>query len=137
MLLRGHAGVGAGNVDETDHREAVPVRELHRAHGLPVALGVRHPEVATRALLDVTALLIAHEHHRLPAEAAEARDHRGVVAMGQVAVELEPVLKQPLHVVERVRALRVAGELDGAPDVLVARLGDEPVQLLLQPLELA
>ena len=67
---------------------------------------------------------------------SEPGDHRRVVAVRPVAVELEPVLEQALDVVQRVRPIRVPRELDGAPDVLVARIGDEPVELLLQALEL-
>ena len=41
-------------------------------------------------------------------ELAEAGDHRAVVAEGTVAVQLEPVLEQPLHVVERVGPIVMA-----------------------------
>jgi hypothetical protein len=54
-----------------------------------------------------------------------------------VAVQLEPVVQQPLDVVERVRPVGMSRELDGEPDLLVARLRDDPVELLLQSLELA
>ena len=137
MLLGGHARVRAGDVDERDHREPVPVGELHRAHRLPVPLRIGHAEVAPRALLDVAALLIADQRDRAAAEAPEADDDRRVVAVLPVAVELEPVVEQALHVVERVRPVRMARELDGTPDLLVARLRDDAVELALQPLELA
>src|SRR3954468_1757087 len=71
------------------------------------------------------------------AAAADPRHERGVVAVVVVSVELEPVVEQPLDVVERVRTVGVPRELDGAPDLLVARLGDDPVELPLEPLELA
>ena len=44
-------------------------------------------------------------------------------ARAAVAVQLDPVVEHPLDVVERVRPLLVAGELDRAPDLLVGRLG--------------
>jgi hypothetical protein len=37
-------------------------------------------------------------------------------------VELEPVVEDPLDVVERVRALLVPRELDRPPDLLVRRV---------------
>ena len=136
MLLGGDARVGAGRVDERDEREAVAVGELHRPHRLPVALGIGHAEVADGALLQVAALLVAHEGDRPPVERADAGDDRVVVQPAAVAVELEPVVEDPLDVVQRVRALLVPGELDGAPDLLVRRVRLEPLELPLQALEL-
>ena len=52
-------------------------------------------------------------------------------------MQLEPVVEQPLDVVERVRPLVVARELDLAPDLLVGRLLADPVELPLEPVELA
>src|SRR6185437_14180046 len=49
----------------------------------------------------------------------------------------EPVVEEALDVVERVRPLLVAGELDGAPDLLVGRVLAHPVELTLKPVELS
>src|SRR5581483_9011040 len=106
-------------------------------HRLPVALGVRHPEAPVGPLVDVPALLLADERDGAAAELPEAGDHRAVVTERAVAVQLEPVLEEPLDVVERVRTLVVACELDLPPDLLVGRLLADPVDLPLQPLELA
>ena len=62
---------------------------------------------------------------------------RRVVGAAAVAVQLEPVDEHPLDVVERVRPVLVAGELDLAPDLLVGRLGLDPVELALESIELA
>jgi hypothetical protein len=59
-----------------------------------------------------------------------------VVHPAAVAVELEPVLEDPLDVVQRVRALLVAGEQDAAPDLLVGRVLAEAFELPLEALEL-
>src|SRR5215204_4130441 len=53
-----------------------------------------------------------------------------------VAVQLEPVVEHPPDVVEGVGALLVPRELDLVPDLLVGRLGLDPVELPLQALEL-
>src|SRR5205814_6004576 len=100
------------------YREAVPVGQLHRAHCLAVALGIGHAEIALRALLDVAALLVADENDRSPPEAPEAGHDRGVVAVLAIAVQFEPVLEETLDIVQRVRPVRVAGQLDGTPDLL-------------------
>ena len=57
-----------------------------------------------------------------PLKRAEPGDDRRVVAARPVAVQLDEVLEQALDVVEGVRPLLMARELDGAPDVLVGRL---------------
>src|SRR6185312_13803310 len=86
-------------------------------------------EVAVRALLEVAALLVADERDGAPAEPAEARDDRGILHALTVAVQLRPVVEQPFGVVERVRPVVVAGELDGIPDVgLGGAYGDPPAQ---------
>ena len=136
VLLRGDARIRAGRVDERHEREPVALGELHRAHRLPVALRVRHPEVPVAPLGDVAALLVADERDRAAVERAEPGDDRVIVHPAAVAVELEPVVEDPLDVVERVRALLVAGELDRAPDLLVGRVLAQPLELTLQALEL-
>src|SRR5205085_11016813 len=82
------------------------------------------------------ALLVPDERDRPPVEAAETRHDRGVVRPAAVAVQLDEVVQEALHVVERVRPVGVPRELDGAPDLLVGRLGLQPLELLLQALEL-
>src|SRR5207253_940728 len=69
-------------------------------------------------------------------EAPDTGDDRVVVRAPAIAVHLEPVLEQPLHVVERVRPVRMACELDGAPDVLVGRLLGKAFELALELLDL-
>ena len=98
---------------------------------------MRHPEGPVHALLDVAALLLADDDHGPVAEAAEAGHDRGVVGAAAIAVELDPVLDQPLDVIERVGALVVAGELDRRPDLVVRRLGLHALELALELLELA
>ena len=73
VLLRGDARVGTRRVDERDDREAVPVGQLHRAHGLPVPLRVGHAEVAVRPLADVPTLLVADDHDGATVEASRGR----------------------------------------------------------------
>ena len=116
-------------VDERQHREAEAARELEHADRLAVALGPGAAEVAVGALLEVAALLVADERDRAAAEAAEAGDDRRILAADAVAVQLGEVVEQALGVVERVRALVVARELDRIPDVRLGRaLGDAPAQ---------
>jgi hypothetical protein len=112
VLLGRDSRPGTGCVDQRDDRESVPLGEPHRAHRLAVALGMRHAEVAVRPLLDVAPLLVADEHDRLALEPPEPRHDRGVVGPYLVAVQLDPVREQSLDVIERVRPVGVARQLD-------------------------
>ncbi len=51
-------------------------------------------------------------------------------------MQLEPVVEDPLDVIERVRALLVPGELDALPDLLVGGVLAETLELTLEALEL-
>ncbi len=137
VLLGGDSRIGARNIDQRHERKSVAVGKLHQPHRLAVSLRVRHSEVARRALLDVATLLVSDQGDRAPVEAPEPGHDRRVVGASAVAVQLHPVLKQPLHVVERVRTVLVARKLDLRPDLLVGRLGAEVLELALQALELA
>src|SRR5689334_2156364 len=63
---------------------------------------------------------------------SEPGDERAVVRAAAVAVQLDPVVKHPLDVVERVRPVRMACELDRPPDLLVGRLRLQPLELPLE-----
>src|SRR5919198_24408 len=93
-------------------------------------------ERAIAPLLHVTALLVPDQHDRAAVELPEAGDERPVVGAAPVAVQLEPVVEQPLDVVERVGPLGVASKLDRTPDRLVARVLAQPLELPLDPLRL-
>src|SRR5262249_28819562 len=136
VLLGRDTGIRTRRVHERDQRKAVSVRQLHRAHRLAVSLGMRGAEVAVDAVLDVAPLLLADERDRATVEASDPGDDRVVVRATAVAVELEPVVDEPLDVVERVRPVLVPRELDAMPDVLVGRLLSDALELTLQLLDL-
>ena len=92
------------------------LRELHEAHRLAVALGVRHAEVAPHVLLGVGALLLADHDHAPALDPREARDDRLVVAEQPVAVELDELVGDLGDELEGPRAAQVARELDAGPD---------------------
>ena len=114
----------------------MPVRELHHPHRLAVALRIGHAEVPARPLLQVAALLVPDQRDRAALELADPGHDRVVVHPAAIAVQLEEVVEDPLDVVERVRPLLVARELDALPDLLVRGVVLEPLELALQALEL-
>jgi hypothetical protein len=101
--------------DEGEDRQAEFLGNLHQAHRLAVAFRFRHAEVAHRALFGVAALLVADDHAGLAVEAREAADDRLVVGEGAVAVQLMEVGEDIVHVIHRVRTLRVARDLRHLP----------------------
>ena len=114
-LLGVDAGIGAGGVEEGDDRAAELAGDLHGAEGLAIALGLGHAEVAEELLFGVAALLLADEHDGAAFELRHAGDDGGIVGEGAVAVDLLEIGQQALDVVEGVRALGVAGELNSTP----------------------
>ena len=137
-LLGALAGVGARRVDQRHHRLAESRRQAHDAQRLAMTFGVGLAEVATDALVGAAALLVADDGDAAAAEGGEAGDDRGVVAVGAVAVELDPVRHHAAHVVERVGAIEMARHLRALPGVEIAEdLGRRLAQLLAQPFELA
>src|SRR5918994_5006420 len=136
MLLGRDSRIRTGRVDERDQREAVALGELHRSHGLAIALGIGHPEVPLRALACVSALLVPDHGNRPAVKASEPGDEGGILRPGPISVQLHEVLEQPLDVVERVRAVVVPCELDKLPDFLVGSALLDALELALQALEL-
>ena len=76
------------------------------------------------------------ERDRATVETAQPGHDGRVVHAPAVAVQLEPVVEDPLDVVERVGPLLMPGQLDAPPDLLVARVRAEALELTLQPLGL-
>jgi hypothetical protein len=93
-LLGADARIGAGGVDEGDHRQVEALGHVHQAHGLAVALGPGHAEVVLQAGGGVVALLVAHDHDRDAAEAAQAADDGLVVGELAVAAQLDELVDQ-------------------------------------------
>src|SRR4029079_14733011 len=115
----------------------MPVSPLHAAHRLAVALRISHAEVAVRALLDVAPLLVPEERNGSTVEPPDTDHERRIVGAAAVAVQLDPVLEQPLDIVQRVGPVLMARQLDGARELLVGRRGLDALELALQLLELA
>jgi hypothetical protein len=77
-------GIGAGRVDERDHRQAEPVGQVHQAHRLAVALGSCHAEIPLDPGGRVVALLVPdHDDRRVVEPCQPAHDR---VVVGEVPV---------------------------------------------------
>ncbi len=119
-LLGIDAGVGAGRVDQGQHRQPEPIGEAHQPDRLPVALGPRHAEIVPDPLVRVGALLGADHHDRAPAEAADPGQDRLIVGEGAVAGQGRKILDQLGDVVLDVRPVRMARDLGLLPGIELA-----------------
>ena len=86
-LLRADARIGAGGVDQRDHRNGEAIRHLHKSPGLAIALRARHAEIVPQPAFCIRALLVPDDADALAFEAAEAADNRLVLAERAVARE--------------------------------------------------
>ena len=91
-LFGADAGIRAGRVDERHDRETEAVRHFHQPHGLAVALGMGHAEVALDVFLGGAAFLLAYQHDLSAAHGCESADHRLVVLEAPVAVQFLEIL---------------------------------------------
>ena len=85
---------------------------VHQPHRLAVTTGRGHAEVAGDVLLGVATLLLAEQHHRLVADAADATDQGLVIGAAAITMEFVPLIGEHLDVIEGAGALGVAGHLD-------------------------
>ena len=132
-LLGTDAGVGARGVDKGEDRQLEAFGQFHQSQRLAVALGPRHTEIATDFGLGVTAFLLADHHHRLAIDARQSTDDGRVIGKGTVAGQFFELIADQAQVVQRIRALRVSGELRHLPGgQCLEDLGRSYLELVLQ-----
>ncbi len=66
-LFGADAGIGAGGVDQREHRDAEAVGHLHQAHRLAIAFRARHAEIVLDPALGAGALFLADHTDALAA----------------------------------------------------------------------
>ena len=99
--------IGAGGIDQRDDRDVEAIRHRHKPHRLAIAFGTRHAEIVPEPAVGVGALFVADDADELAAEAAEAADDGGVVAVLAIAGERYELGDQRRDVIEAVRPLRM------------------------------
>ena len=114
-FLGADAGVGPGRVDQGDDRQVELVGQAHQAQRLAVAFGVGGAKVAANVLLGVAAFLGAQDHNGAVAQLGKAAHQRLVVGIKPVAMQLAELAKGRLDVIQGVRPLGMAGQLDPLP----------------------
>ena len=95
------------------------------------------PKLCLQARLGVGPLFGAENNDAMPAESAHPADHGGVLGEGAVAGERRELVDQPADIVQAVRPLRMARDLDLLPRrQLRIALADEPRHLRFKPADL-
>src|SRR6185312_9751260 len=84
-------------------------------HRFAIPLGLRHSEVPLLPLLNVSTLLMAHEHDGHAIEHCRAAHDRAVPVTESIAVELDELLANLLDVIQRVRTAIGSGDKDVLP----------------------
>ncbi len=107
-LLGADAGIGAGRVDQRQHRQRELVGQIHQPHGLAVALRLGHAEIVPDPALGVGALLVADHDDGTVLEAADPAHDGGVLGEVAVAGHRREVIDQRVDVVEAVRPVGMA-----------------------------
>src|SRR4029077_8677509 len=114
-LLRSDTWKSAWRIDQRNHRHPEFFAETHQAQGLAIALWMRAPEVSHHVLFGIAPLLVSDNDATLAAEHSHSARHCTIGGKPAVAVQLNPVRKTALNVIERERPLSVPRDLDPLP----------------------
>ena len=99
---------------------------------------MRHAKVAIDALFGVTRFLLAHQEDLFAVKAGHAANDGRIVAEAAVPVDLAPIGKNAIDIIQRVGTLRMTRQFRALPRVQVRRnLAPEAVHPLVQKLDLA
>ena len=106
-LFRAKSRVCAGNIHKRENRSRKLFRDLHCTQRLAVALGVREPEIAVDFLLHVPPLLRSQDQDLFTMKSRHATNHRWIIGVTTVAVNLAEVGEDFFYVVEEIGTLRM------------------------------
>src|SRR5690554_648551 len=110
--LGAYPGIGAQGIDEGEDGPSISIGELHHAHRLSIALGMRHSKITSHLLADRSALLLSDHRDVMTAKLRKARDDGGVVSEEAISMQLGKILKERLEMIEKIRSIGMAAQLD-------------------------
>src|SRR5207248_1455662 len=114
-LFGAQSGVCAGDIYEREDRARELLRNVHRTQCLPVTLRIRQSEIPVDLLLGIAAFLRSNQQHFLTVESRHAANHGRIIGKTPVAMDFAEISEDFLYVIEKIRALRVAGQLSFDP----------------------
>ena len=107
-LLGIDAGIRTRRIDKGDDRKIKLLGKLHEPQGLSVPLGLCHAEIALRAFLKRSPLLVT-DHDDIHVGKTRETAHDGLIVRKRaVAVEFMEIREDFIDVVKRIGARRVA-----------------------------
>src|SRR5581483_923829 len=118
-FLGAQAGVSTGRVHKCEDGPAEFFSNMHGSQRLAIAFRIRHAKIAVNLLARVAGLLMPDQQHLFTVEAGHATNNCGVVTKSAIAVNLTPLSKDALDIVEKVWALRMTRQLCLFPCVQV------------------
>ena len=104
-----------GCIHKSEDRQTEFFCCFHQTQGFAVALGLAHAKVAQGALFGVAPFLLANDHARVTIEARQAAHNGKVVGKVAIAVHLQKISEDFPYIVQRVRALGMAGDFRHLP----------------------
>src|SRR4051794_32787373 len=95
-------------------------RQAHGAQSLAITFRMGAAIEAVGAFAEGVALLVANQHHAVITQAGKAAAEGTVVPDGPVAMQLDKALEDQVDVIERLRAVAMAGYQHRFPGTQVA-----------------
>ena len=114
-FFRLDAGKGARSVDQRHHGQAEAARHLHQADRLAITFRFAHAEIVLDPALGVVALFVPDQHDLAPVETRHPAHDRLVFAIKAIAAKRHEIVEHHVHVVAKVRARTVTGDLRFLP----------------------
>ena len=116
-LLRFNAAESPGSIYKADDGSVKFFRLLHQTQGLAVALRHGHTEIPSLALLDILALMLGNDRHRLTVQKSQTADDGRIVPKSPVPVGFHKKIKYMLHIIRGLGPLYFADRLYLIPGI--------------------
>ena len=109
-----------GGVNERNHRHIKLIGQPHETQGFTVALRISTAEITFQIALGITTFLRADDHDLLAVYFCKSADDGTVITMNAVAMNFDKVGGHIPDIIQRIRPLRMAGNLNFLPCCQVA-----------------
>ncbi len=114
-LLGTFTRVCTGGIDQRDHRQAKPMRQIHQPHSLAVPFGPRHAEITFNARFGIIALFLANHHHRQIVKPRQPAHHGVVIGKASIPCQQGEFFEQRFDIIFGMGAVRMARDLAFLP----------------------
>src|SRR5207244_7762962 len=105
----------ARRIDQSDHRHAKFFAQPHQSQRFAVPLRMRATKIAQDVLLCVAPFLMSDNNATFGAECGHTTRHRSIIGKATITMQLDPICKTPLDVIQSERPLHMPRDLDTLP----------------------